>query len=112
MPDPLTSEEVAAIYARPPAESAAECCAIEHPTQWTASTGEQFTITQPIVRDGAIYLIVNVLRDGAAIHSDDHYIHGLSDIVEDPVVDVVEDPVGPYRDWVVALRHLIERITL
>lgn len=104
----MTAEDYASMsaesYADSPEVRAENCCAIEHPLNWTASTGEQFTITQPVVRDGAIYLVVNVERDGAVIHSDDHYIHGL--------VDFVTIQKKPYRDWVIALQNMIEMVTL
>ena len=105
----MTPEDYAVLsaeaFADPPEIRAEKCCAVQHPSNWTASTGEQFTITQPVVKDGAIYLIVNAERDGAVIHSDDHYVNGLTDLVE----HVNEEP---YRDWVVALRDLIEQVTL
>ena len=89
-----------------PAEARNEkCCAVQHPINWTASTGEQFTITQPVVKDGAIYLIVNVERDGKTIHSDEHYFYGMTDVV---TVAGGE----PYRDWVVAFQNMIEKVTL
>jgi len=89
----------------PPEVRAEKCCAIQHPTNWTASTGEQFTITQPVVKDGAIYLIVNVERDGETIHSDEHYMPGMTDVVTVPRGE-------SYRDWVVALQNRIEQVTL
>lgn len=105
----MNQEEYLALYnealVEPPEVRAEKCCAIQHPTNWTASTGEQFTITQPVMKDGAIYLIVNVERNGETIHSDEHYIHGMSDFVA---------VLGgeSYRDWVVAFQNTIERVTL
>ena len=105
----MTPEDYAALSAEalvePPEVRAEKCCAIQHPTNWTASTGEQFTITQPVMKDGAIYLIVNVERNGETIHSDEHYMHGMNDFVA---------VLGgeSYRDWVVAFQNMIERVTL
>jgi hypothetical protein len=81
-----------------------KCCAVQHPLEWTAPTGEIFRITQPRVNEGAIYLDVEVDRDGQTIHRDDHYIYGMTDVVIHENVVV--------KDWVVALQKQLEGIVL
>lgn len=89
-----------------------KCCAVQHPLEWTAATGEIFRITQPCVNNGAINLNVEVDRNGQTIHRDEHFIHGMTDVVLDVVTNGNIKTAIVYRDWVAALQKQIEGIVL
>ncbi len=89
-----------------------KCCAVQHPLEWTAATGEIFRITQPRVNNGAINIDVEVDRDGQTIHRDEHFIHGMTDVVLEVTNDGDIKTETVYRDWVVALQKQIEGIVL
>lgn len=92
----------------PVGDRTALCCAVDHPLSWTSASGEQFTITKPEVQDGAVYTWVTAVRNGAEFYHDDHIIRGLNDVY----LDRSSGKLITTRDWVLALRHIIENAVL